>query len=432
MSQHDYVIDNANGPTVRADLNNALAAIVTQNGGATAPTNTFAGMPWMDTNNDKLMRRDATNSSWKWVDRSVVSLLGDNVGAAGGTSDAITVTLSSSISSLSEIAGIPFWIKAAYANTTTTPTVSINGLTATTIVKGVNSALAVGDIAGAGHWLELQYDATLNKWVLQNPAKGVNAVSVKQIQTVQATVAANALTLSLAATSLDFRSATVGSGVVNTRSVPATISIVVPSGATLGTINATPARLVLLAIDNVGTVELAVVNLAGGTRLDETGVISTTAISAAATASNVIYSTTARSNVPYRVVGFVDITEATAGTWATAPATIQGVGGQALASLSSLGYGQTWQSVGGSRATGTTYYNTTGRPIAVAVMATTNTATTAALSLFINGINFGGEYCSMGVTGAKGSAVFGIVPPGGSYSVSTTGSPTISYWNELR
>ena len=80
----------------------------------------------------------------------------------------------------------------------------------------------------------------------------------------------------------------------------------------------------------------------------------------------------------------------------------------------------------------TTYHNTTGRPIAVAVMATTNTATTAGVSLIINGVNFGGEYCSMATTGAKGSAVFGIVPPGGSYSVSPTGSPSISYWNELR
>jgi hypothetical protein len=37
---------------------------------------------------------------------------------------------------------------------------------------------------------------------------------------------------------------------------------------------------------------------------------------------------------------------------------------------SALGWGQTWQNVSGSRSVGTTYQNTTGRPIAVAVQGT--------------------------------------------------------------
>lgn len=253
-----------------------------------------------------------------------------------------------------------------------------------------------------------------------------------KIQPIGATVASNALTLTLNATSLDFRASSLSSGVVNSRTVGSAISVVVPSGATLGTVSGQQARLAVLAIDNAGTIELAVANLAGGLNLDETTLISTTAISGTANSAGTIYSTMARSNVPFRVVGFVDITEASAGTWATAPTVVQGQGGQALAAMQSVGYGQTWQSVVGSRAMSTTYYNTTGRPIAVAVMATTNTATTAGVYLFINGVNFGGEYCSMSVEGAKGSSVFGIVPPGVGYSVVPTGSPSISYWNELR
>jgi hypothetical protein len=35
--------------------------------------------------------------------------------------------------------------------------------------------LVAGDIAGAGHWIELQYDSTLDKWALQNPATGVTS-----------------------------------------------------------------------------------------------------------------------------------------------------------------------------------------------------------------------------------------------------------------
>lgn len=249
---------------------------------------------------------------------------------------------------------------------------------------------------------------------------------ISQIRTITATVAANALTLGLSPTTLDFRSSVLSDGTVNTRSVAPAISLVVPSTATLGTLNNTAARLVLLAIDNAGTVELAVVNLAGGNNLDETTLISTTAISAAATANNVVYSATARVNVPFRVVGFVDITEAVAGTWATAPTTIQGVGGQVFSAQDSIGYGQTWQNVTGSRASGTTYYNTTGKPIALSVFGTLASAN--GVSLVINGVQVGYSYAS---ASNISPLVFGVVPPGGSYSVTSTPS-SIAQWNELR
>lgn len=256
------------------------------------------------------------------------------------------------------------------------------------------------------------------------------AGAVPQLESVTATVASNALTLTLNPIgSLDFRSSTLASGAVNSRTVPAAISLVVPSGATLGTANATQARLVMIALDNAGTVELAVVNLSGGLNLDETTLISTTAISASATAANVAYSTTARTNVPFRVVGSVDITETTAGTWATAPSAIQGAGGQALDSMGSIGYGQTWQNVSGSRAIGTTYYNTTGRPIQVSVGMT---LPVAAAKLTINGVDLAFANSPV-ASNTLQMQLAGIVPPGGSYVVTaTSGSPTIAFWAELR
>ena len=57
----------------------------------------------------------------------------------------------------------------------------------------------------------------------------------------------------------------------------------------------------------------------------KTALISTTAISVAATANNIFYSTTARTGVSYRVVGKVDSVN-TAGAWAD-PTLIRGVGG---------------------------------------------------------------------------------------------------------
>ena len=93
---------------------------------------------------------------------------------AGGTADAITATYSPAPAAL--VAGLTLYVRAASANATTTPQFSPNGLTGKVIVKNNNQALAVGDIAGAGHWLHLVYDATNGVWELMNPATFIGAV----------------------------------------------------------------------------------------------------------------------------------------------------------------------------------------------------------------------------------------------------------------
>ena len=64
MSTHDYVIDNQSAVAFRADLNAALAAIVTQNSNPAAPTTTFANMIWYDTATKILKKRNEANSGW--------------------------------------------------------------------------------------------------------------------------------------------------------------------------------------------------------------------------------------------------------------------------------------------------------------------------------------------------------------------------------
>lgn len=251
---------------------------------------------------------------------------------------------------------------------------------------------------------------------------GSSNIPYKQVQSISASVAANAMTISATALSLDFRSNTLSSGTVTTVSgTPA--NLVISSGSTLGTVNAIASRIVVIALNNAGTIELAAVNISGGNQLDETNLISTTAEGGvgAADSANVIYSTTARTSVAYRVIGFIDSTQATAGNWATAPSTIQGVGGQALTALSSLGYGQTWQNVTASRSSGTTYYNTTGKPIMVAVC-----GNSTAFGTFVTG--------NMTNTWLANSSVQGnicvAVAPGQAYTVSAV--TTITFWAELR
>jgi hypothetical protein len=64
MAQHDYVIANGSGSAVRADLNDALAAIVSLNSGTSEPTDTFAYMLWADTTAGVLKIRNAANNAW--------------------------------------------------------------------------------------------------------------------------------------------------------------------------------------------------------------------------------------------------------------------------------------------------------------------------------------------------------------------------------
>ena len=246
------------------------------------------------------------------------------------------------------------------------------------------------------------------------------------IQPITASVGASALTCTLNPTILNFRNTPLTSGTINTRTVATAISVVVPSTATLGTVSAQQSRLVVIALDNAGTVELAVVNIAGGNNLDETTLISTTAISAAATSASVVYSTTARTSLPFRVVGYVESTQATAGTWATAPSTIQGQGGQALAAMSSLGYGQTYQvfTIGTNRSLGTTYYNTTGKPITICVAQPNNNGS---FQCYVNGV----LVIAYASYGAGGGTSF-VVPPNNSYSVTNVVTNATAAWYELR
>ncbi len=64
MATHDYIISNASGAAVRADLNNALAAIVSNNSNASSPSTTYAYQWWADTTTGQLKLRNSANNAW--------------------------------------------------------------------------------------------------------------------------------------------------------------------------------------------------------------------------------------------------------------------------------------------------------------------------------------------------------------------------------
>ncbi|WP_454734229.1 hypothetical protein [Cupriavidus pauculus] len=93
-----------------------------------------------------------------------------------------------------------------------------------------------------------------------------------------------------------------------------------------------------------------------------------------------------------------------------------------------LGVGQTMQTVTGSRAIGTTYTNTTGKPIFVymtcvatsadaAVFGQVNGNTTCVLPIYANGL---------------GAGICFLVPAGATYAVQQTNTVSLSAWHELR
>jgi hypothetical protein len=67
MAQHDYSIANNTGSAVRTDLNNSLAAIVSQNSGSSAPSTTFSYQQWADTSAGLLKIRNGANNAWVTV-----------------------------------------------------------------------------------------------------------------------------------------------------------------------------------------------------------------------------------------------------------------------------------------------------------------------------------------------------------------------------
>jgi len=242
---------------------------------------------------------------------------------------------------------------------------------------------------------------------VRNYQRAVIDNGARQLQSVSASVASSALTIGALPLTLAFRSTTAGNGTYTTvTGAPA--NLVISSGSTLGTVDAIQSRIAILASNNAGTIELAAVNMAGGVNPDETDLISTTAEggAGAADSATVIYSTTARTNVAYRVIGYVESTQATAGTWATTPSKVQPAGGNAMTAMSSIGYGQNTQIV--TRTSGVTYYNSTGKPITVML---SNTSTV--LEIFLDGIRIAN-------TSAISHTETFIVKAGGSYSYSGT------------
>lgn len=450
MAQHDYVLDNQGFGAMRSDLNLALAAIASGNSGNTAPSTVYPGLAWLDTSGTPWLVKQYNGTQWVTL-YSINATTHQSDIVRGGTDSKLTSTTAlASILNLQAItyaAATAITAAATTDITNTTDNIDLAGsaVTVTAItapaaligrrirvrVTGSNITVTNGGGITVPNGVSASFNAGDVFTLVITAANTVRiegvvpaSIQFSQIQPITASNAANAITISTPALSLDFRNPTLTNGAVTrVNGTPANLTIAGTDSFGLVTA-AGNQRIAILALNNAGTIELAASALAGGVSLDETGVISTVT---AATAGTHIKSAAARTNVAYRVIGFVDATFTTGTGWGSLTV-VQGQGGQALTAMATIGYGQTWQNVVGSRAFNTNYYNTTGRPIQVNVSAG---VANGGVTLVINGITVASITTVTGYSNTE--LMSGIVPPGGSYSVVPSGSsPIFGAWAELR
>lgn len=146
---------------------------------------------------------------------------------------------------------------------------------------------------------------------------------------ILASVAGNALTIALKdfngndpSASSPILFTTSFGGTVTPKAITGPLSITVPNLATLGTISAQASRIWIGLFDNAGSPVLGVYNSLSGINIlswDENTPQSPAAISAGSTTSQTWFAASSLTTKSFKIIGFVESTQPTAGTWTATP-----------------------------------------------------------------------------------------------------------------
>lgn len=169
-----------------------------------------------------------------------------------------------------------------------------------------------------------------------------NGKLVADTHSTDATVATNALRISIKTIAgndpsasdpvyLAFAGQTAGVGSYRIIPITAAFSFTISSGSTLGTSDNIPFRIWVVVFDDAGTLRLGVIVCSNGGALiyplASDGFSSSTAEGGAGAADSVavIYTATAVSSKPFRILGTLDFQsgQAAAGSWASAPTPVR-------------------------------------------------------------------------------------------------------------
>lgn len=270
------------------------------------------------------------------------------VSSSGGGANAFSVTVPN-INQASDLVGVPIRVLMSASNSSAATLSVSNGastvLSNVAIDKPTTAGLSalVGNEIRSGQISTFIYDGTV--FEIQSPTLNLattqsqSGFTVATNLQIDATVNSNQLTIALKAATtgsdpnvanpifVPFRDTTIANGDPVWRGITSAVSFTIGSGNTMGCLSGFMCRLWVVAIDNGGTVDLCAFNTLSGTNIApiNEAVLQSTAISTNGGNSPQAYycnasAITARA---IRILGYIDVQESVAGTWAAGPTYVQ-------------------------------------------------------------------------------------------------------------
>jgi hypothetical protein len=355
------------GLTLVQDINSCLGSALALFAGGTTPDSPTTGMLWWNTGTGYVAQWDGTGWNNLWnvdttnhlnavqigggVQASLASASITDLWSVSAASVAVTGT--STITQLANGHAVPGAVKiVTFAGALTLTQGGGTGGTPLNLPNnGSNIVTAPGDYAivlalTSNNVQVIQYTratgAALSTFGLNVGAAALGNSALSFDMPVNlgltASIASNALTVSIVGANgatpsstnpvlIPFRSTTPATGTPSVDTVTATAAMTVGSGFTMGCSSNVACRIWIYAIDNGGNVLLGLQTCSNATQTfscSDDLLFNTNANTNGTNLNGVLASTVAGlAGKAVRIIGYLEATETTAGTWATAPSKIQ-------------------------------------------------------------------------------------------------------------
>ncbi len=352
------------GLTLVQDINTCNTSMIGLFSGGSAPSSPTAGMLWWNTGTNIVSEYDA-NGNWDpiWfvdaTDGLVALQIGGGIQAtitSAATVDlwstpvsSIAVTGATTITALTNADAAPGTLKVVafqgvltLTNNSTSLILPNGGSNITTAAGDYALVLALTKTNVAVVYYQRATGAALSSQGLNVGASalGNSALGINQPVNLglTASVGSSALTVSITGVNgaapssvnpvlIPFRSSTLATGTPVIDSLQSSLSITIASGNTMGCTSGVACRIWIYAIDNTGTPAIGVMTCSNTTQIfacSDDLVFNTASGTSGGSSGGTLYASTGSlAGKAVRIIGYLEATEATAGTWATAPSKIQ-------------------------------------------------------------------------------------------------------------